>query len=41
MNLGAHGAELVGEVAQYEDFYRYCYIRSPEGFIIGRVEDLR
>jgi catechol 2,3-dioxygenase-like lactoylglutathione lyase family enzyme len=39
--LRAHGAELVGEVAQYEDFYRYCYIRGPEGVIIGLVEDLR
>lgn len=27
--LRAHGAELVGEVAQYENFYRYCYIRGP------------
>ena len=38
--LRGHGAELVGEVAQYEDFYRYCYIRGPAGVIIGLVEDL-
>jgi catechol 2,3-dioxygenase-like lactoylglutathione lyase family enzyme len=39
--LRAHGAELVGEVAEYEDFYRYCYVRGPAGVIIGLVEDLR
>jgi catechol 2,3-dioxygenase-like lactoylglutathione lyase family enzyme len=39
--LRAHGAELVGEVAQYGDMYRYCYIRGPAGVIIGLVEDLR
>ena len=39
--LRAHGAELVGEVAQYEEIYRYCYVRGPEGVIIGLVEDLR
>lgn len=38
--LRAHGAELVGEVAQYENFYRYCYVRGPEGIIIGLVEQL-
>jgi catechol 2,3-dioxygenase-like lactoylglutathione lyase family enzyme len=38
--LRAHGAELVGEVAQYEDMYRYAYIRGPEGIIIGLVEEL-
>jgi hypothetical protein len=27
--LRAHGAELVGEVARYEDIYRYCYVRGP------------
>lgn len=36
----AHGAELVGEVAQYENFYRYCYVRGPAGVIIGLVEKL-
>jgi catechol 2,3-dioxygenase-like lactoylglutathione lyase family enzyme len=39
--LRARGAELVGEVAQYEDIYRYCYLRGPAGIIIGLVEDLR
>lgn len=38
--LRAHGAELVGEVTQYEDIYRYGYIRGPEGVIIGLVEEL-
>ncbi|TXL89646.1 VOC family protein [Streptomyces sp. IB2014 016-6] len=38
--LRAHGAELVGEVAQYANFYRYCYVRGPEGLIIGLVEKL-
>lgn len=38
--LRAHGAELVGEVAQYANFYRYCYVRGPEGVIIGLVEKL-
>ena len=39
--LRPHGAELVGEVAQYKDIYRYCYIRGPDGIIIGLVEELR
>ena len=39
--LRAHGAELVGEVAQYEEIYRYCYVRGPAGVVIGLVEDLR
>ena len=38
--LRAHGAELVGEVAQYKDTYRYCYIRGPEGIVIGLAEEL-
>ena len=38
--LRAHGAELVGELALYENFYRYCYVRGPEGVIIGLVEKL-
>ncbi len=38
--LRAHGAELVGEVVQYEDIYRLCYIRGPEGIIIGLAEQL-
>jgi catechol 2,3-dioxygenase-like lactoylglutathione lyase family enzyme len=39
--LRARGAELVGEVAQYEDIYRYCYVRGPAGVIIGLAEELR
>jgi catechol 2,3-dioxygenase-like lactoylglutathione lyase family enzyme len=39
--LRPHGAELVGEVTQYGDVYRYCYVRGPDGVIIGLVEDLR
>src|SRR3954466_5539480 len=39
--LRGHGAELVGEVAQYGDIYRYCYVRGPAGIIIGLVEELR
>jgi len=36
--LRAHGAELVGEVEDYEDIYRLCYIRGPEGIIIELAE---
>ena len=36
-----HGAKLVGEVVQYEDVYRLCYIRGPEGVLIGLAEELR
>ena len=39
--LRAHGAELVGEVVQYEDTYRLCYIRGPEGIIVALAEQLR
>ena len=39
--LRKHGAELVsGEVVQYEDAYRLCYIRGPEGLLIGLAEKL-
>jgi catechol 2,3-dioxygenase-like lactoylglutathione lyase family enzyme len=38
--LRAHGAELVGEVAQYEDSYRLCYVRGPEGIIVALAEQL-
>ena len=34
------GAQLVGEVVQYEDSYRLCYIRGPEGLLIGIAEQL-
>ena len=39
--LRTHGAELVGEIAQYEDIYRVCFIRGPEGIILGLAEELR
>ena len=35
------GAQLVGEVVQYEQSYRLCYIRGPEGLLIGLAEELR
>lgn len=35
-----HGAQLVGEVVQYEDMYRLCYIRGAEGILIGLAEQL-
>jgi len=38
--LRSHGAELVGEIAQYEDVYRLCFLRGPEGIIIGVAEEL-
>ena len=38
--LLAHGAELIGEVVQYEDTYRLGYIRGPEGIIIGLTEQI-
>jgi catechol 2,3-dioxygenase-like lactoylglutathione lyase family enzyme len=38
--LRGHGAELVGEVAQYEDSHRLCFLRGPEGIIIGLAEQL-
>ena len=38
--LRAHGAELVGEVVQYEDKYRLCYLRGPAGIIVALAEQL-
>jgi catechol 2,3-dioxygenase-like lactoylglutathione lyase family enzyme len=38
--LRERGAELVGEVVQYQDAYRLCYIRGPEGLLIGLAEEL-
>ncbi len=38
--LGRRGATLVGKVVQYEDMYRLCYIRGPEGILIGLAEEL-
>lgn len=39
--LQAHGAELVGEIVQYEDIYLLCYVRGPEGILIALAEQLR
>ncbi len=38
--LRTHGAELIGEVVQYEDKYRLCYLRGPAGIIIALAEEL-
>jgi catechol 2,3-dioxygenase-like lactoylglutathione lyase family enzyme len=38
--LRTRGAQLVGEVVQYEDVYRLCYIRGPEGLLIGLAEQI-
>jgi catechol 2,3-dioxygenase-like lactoylglutathione lyase family enzyme len=38
--LRPHGAELVGEVVRYQDAYLLCYIRGPEGLLIGLAEEL-
>jgi hypothetical protein len=38
--LRTHGAKLVGEVAQYEDSYRLCYVRGPAGIIVALAEQL-
>ncbi len=38
--LRKHGAQLVGEVVQYKDVYRLCYIRGPEGLLIGLAQEL-
>ena len=38
--LRLHGAELVGELVQYEDEYRLCYVRGPEGILIGLAEQI-
>ena len=35
-----HGAQLVGEVVQYENVYRLCYIRGTEGILVGLAEEL-
>jgi catechol 2,3-dioxygenase-like lactoylglutathione lyase family enzyme len=39
--LQQHGAQLVGDLVQYEQSYRLCYIRGPEGLLIGLAEELR
>ncbi|WP_217575592.1 VOC family protein [Streptomyces sp. GbtcB7] len=38
--LRTHGAELVGEVQQFEDSYLLCYVRGPEGILVGLAEQL-
>lgn len=38
--LRTRGAQLVGELVQYEDAYRLCYIRGPEGLLIGLAQEL-
>jgi len=38
--LLAHGGELIGEVAQYEELYRLCYMRGPAGIIVSLAEEL-
>jgi predicted enzyme related to lactoylglutathione lyase len=38
--LRKRGAELVGEVVRYKDAYRLCYIRGPEGILIGLAQEL-
>jgi len=38
--LRAHGAELVGEVEQFENVYRLCYVRGPEGIVVGLAQQL-
>ena len=40
VRLRERGAQLVGDVVQYEDTYRLCYIRGPEGLLIGLAEEL-
>ncbi len=39
-SLRARGAELVGEVERYEDSYRLCYVRGPEGIIVELAEQI-
>jgi catechol 2,3-dioxygenase-like lactoylglutathione lyase family enzyme len=39
--LRKHGAEVVDEVVQYQDTYRLCYIRGPEGILIGLAQELQ
>ena len=38
--LGKHGAEVVDEVVEYENVYRLCYVRGPEGILIGLAEQI-
>jgi catechol 2,3-dioxygenase-like lactoylglutathione lyase family enzyme len=38
--IAKRGAQLVGEVVQYENMYRLCYVRGPEGILIGLAQQL-
>ena len=38
--LREHGAELLDEIVQYEDVYRLCFVRGPEGVVVGLAEQL-
>jgi predicted enzyme related to lactoylglutathione lyase len=38
--LRGHGAELVGEIAQFGDAYRLCFVRGPEGIVVGLAESV-
>jgi len=38
--LQSHGAELVGELVEFEDSYRLCYVRGPEGILVGLAEQI-
>ena len=38
--LREHGAELVGDIVQYQDTYKLCYVRGPEGILVGIAEEL-
>ncbi|WP_328953443.1 VOC family protein [Kitasatospora purpeofusca] len=38
--LRTRGGELVGEIVQYENVYRLCYVRGPEGIVVGLAEEL-
>ena len=40
VRLGSRGAKLVGEVVQYQNMYRLCYLRGPEGILIGLAQQL-
>jgi catechol 2,3-dioxygenase-like lactoylglutathione lyase family enzyme len=40
VRLGTRGAKLVGDVVQYQNMYRLCYIRGPEGVLIGLAQQL-
>ena len=41
LRLQTYGAKLVGEVVEYEDAYRLCYVRGPEGVIVALAEQLK